>query len=226
MYLRNLSISIQSISPKSNPLSVVVSQPNYCQNLPTASPPVIPGKRILIRSALSKSKNRYLSLLNSSSDRVEAFRLELQYFLWEGRVDEAGEEDEDVQRVLRGIELLVKRGSNDYSSGILGQVKYLSGKKTSVDRLLFRREPLQKVSMNIRLQPAVRCIFNPQECILRRFIYLSPCHLPREAGKVLFKERVSNIFRVCNWEFELEDSSNRALKEKDARVCGYTYHGP
>ncbi|KAJ4473330.1 hypothetical protein C8J55DRAFT_433706, partial [Lentinula edodes] len=78
-----------------------------------------------------------------------------------------GEEDEDVQSELRGVKLFVKRGSNDYSSGILGQVKYLSDKKTLVQRLLFRREPLRKVSMNIRLQPAVRCTFDPQECILR-----------------------------------------------------------
>ncbi|KAJ3931463.1 MAG: hypothetical protein NXY57DRAFT_212677 [Lentinula lateritia] len=135
--------------------------------MPTASPPVVPGKRILIRSAFSKSKNRYLSLLNSSSDRVEAFRLEVQYFLWKGRVDEAGEKNKDVQSELRGVELFVKRGSNDYPSGILGQVKYWSDKKTLVERLLFRRKPLRKVSMNIRLQPAVRCTFNPQECILR-----------------------------------------------------------
>ncbi|KAJ3876159.1 hypothetical protein F5051DRAFT_332345, partial [Lentinula edodes] len=78
-----------------------------------------------------------------------------------------GEEDKNVQSELRGVELFVKRGSNDYPSGILGQVKYWSDKKTLVERLLFRREPLRKVSMNIRLQPAVRCTFDPQECILR-----------------------------------------------------------
>ncbi|KAJ3974285.1 hypothetical protein EV361DRAFT_947169 [Lentinula raphanica] len=78
-----------------------------------------------------------------------------------------GEEDEDVKCELKGVKLFVKRGSTDYSSGILGQVRYLSDKKTSSQRLLFRREPLWKISMNTRLQPAVRCTFDPQECILR-----------------------------------------------------------
>ncbi|KAJ3988649.1 hypothetical protein F5890DRAFT_1490308 [Lentinula detonsa] len=78
-----------------------------------------------------------------------------------------GEEDEDVQCELKGVKLFVKRGSNDYSSGILGQVKYLLDKRTLVQRLLFRREPLWKISMNTRLQPTVRCTFDPQECILR-----------------------------------------------------------
>ncbi|KAH7874100.1 uncharacterized protein C8R40DRAFT_1048323, partial [Lentinula edodes] len=78
-----------------------------------------------------------------------------------------GEEDKDVQSELRGVELFVKRGSNDYPSGILGQVKYWSDKKTLVERLReFHCEHIL-VSMNIRLQPAVRCTFNPQECILR-----------------------------------------------------------
>ncbi|KAJ3717835.1 hypothetical protein C8R42DRAFT_724044 [Lentinula raphanica] len=78
-----------------------------------------------------------------------------------------GEEDEDVKCELKGVKLFVKRGSTDYSSGILGQVRYLSDKKTSSQRLLFRREPLWKISMNTRLQPAIRCTFDPQECILR-----------------------------------------------------------
>ncbi|KAJ4000339.1 hypothetical protein F5050DRAFT_1563149 [Lentinula boryana] len=83
------------------------------------------------------------------------------------QADVTGEEDEDVQCELKGVKLFVKRGSNDYSSGILGQVKYLLDKRTLVQRLLFRREPLWKISMNTRLQPTVRCTFDPQECILR-----------------------------------------------------------
>ncbi|KAJ4474938.1 hypothetical protein J3R30DRAFT_3776549 [Lentinula aciculospora] len=83
------------------------------------------------------------------------------------QVDVTGEEDEDIQCELKGVKLFVKRGSNDYSGGILGQVKYLVDRKTSCQRLLFRREPLWQISMNARLQPTVRCTFDPQECILR-----------------------------------------------------------
>ncbi|KAE9405393.1 hypothetical protein BT96DRAFT_1015617 [Gymnopus androsaceus JB14] len=77
-----------------------------------------------------------------------------------------GEEDEDVESELKGVKLFVKRGSQGFSNGVLGQVKYLSNKKTSNQRVLFRRD-LGKVSMNTRLQPTVRCTFDTQECILR-----------------------------------------------------------
>lgn len=33
--------------------------------------------------------------------------------------------------------------------------------------VVFRREPLWKISMNTRLQPSIRCTFDTQECILR-----------------------------------------------------------
>ncbi|KIK56996.1 hypothetical protein GYMLUDRAFT_247270 [Collybiopsis luxurians FD-317 M1] len=78
-----------------------------------------------------------------------------------------GEEDEDVRHELKGVKLFVKRGSQDFSSGVLGQVKYLADRKTENERVLFRREPLWKISMNTRLQPTVRCTFDPQECVLR-----------------------------------------------------------
>ncbi|KAF5386376.1 hypothetical protein D9757_006644 [Collybiopsis confluens] len=78
-----------------------------------------------------------------------------------------GEEDEDVRSELKGVKLFVKRGSQDFSNGISGQVKYLADKKTTNQRVLFRREPLWKVSMNTKLQPTVRCTFDHQECVLR-----------------------------------------------------------
>ncbi|KAF9068392.1 hypothetical protein BDP27DRAFT_1403239 [Rhodocollybia butyracea] len=91
-----------------------------------------------------------------------------------------GEEDEYVQCELKGVKLFVKRGSQEFSSGILGQVKYLSNRKTSNQRLLFRREPLWKISMNTRLQPSIRCTFDTQECILR--LLLAESTEPKESG--------------------------------------------
>lgn len=46
-----------------------------------------------------------------------------------------GEEDEDVESELKGVKLFVKRGSQGFSNGVLGQVKYLSNKKTSNQRV-------------------------------------------------------------------------------------------
>lgn len=34
-------------------------------------------------------------------------------------------------------------------------------------RIVFRREPLWKVSMNVRVQSTVRCVFVPEENVLR-----------------------------------------------------------
>ncbi|KAJ6485820.1 hypothetical protein C8R45DRAFT_1098575 [Mycena sanguinolenta] len=78
-----------------------------------------------------------------------------------------GEEDEDVALELKGVKLYIKRGEDNFSSGMMGHIKLLSHKTTSTKRLLFRREPLWKVSMNVRMQPTVRCAYDPQENILR-----------------------------------------------------------
>ncbi|KAK7440403.1 hypothetical protein VKT23_017041 [Stygiomarasmius scandens] len=78
-----------------------------------------------------------------------------------------GEEEETIECELKGVKLFVKRGTKEYSTGMLGHVKLLSSKNHDVERLLFRREPLWKVSMNARLQPTVRCSFDSEESILR-----------------------------------------------------------
>ncbi|KAJ7493367.1 hypothetical protein B0H11DRAFT_960374 [Mycena galericulata] len=78
-----------------------------------------------------------------------------------------GEEDEDVTLELKGVKLFVKRGEDNFLGGMVGHIKLLSHKTGHSKRLLFRREPLWKVSMNVRLQPTVRCTFDVQENILR-----------------------------------------------------------
>jgi len=78
-----------------------------------------------------------------------------------------GEEEEDVELELKGVKLFVKRGNKSFSDGMLGHVKLLSNRTTLDERILFRREPLWKVSMNIRVQPSVRCSFISEENVLR-----------------------------------------------------------
>ncbi|CAA7265213.1 unnamed protein product [Cyclocybe aegerita] len=78
-----------------------------------------------------------------------------------------GEEDEDVELELKGVRLFTKRGSKPFAEGVAGHIKLLSDRKTSEQRLLFRREPLWKVSMNVRVQPTVRCTYVPEENVVR-----------------------------------------------------------
>ncbi|KAJ6581134.1 hypothetical protein B0H19DRAFT_494867 [Mycena capillaripes] len=78
-----------------------------------------------------------------------------------------GEEEEDIALELKGVKLYVKRGEDNFSGGMIGHIKLLSHKTTLSKRLLFRREPLWKVSMNVRMQPTVRCTYDAQENILR-----------------------------------------------------------
>ncbi|KII86003.1 hypothetical protein PLICRDRAFT_304969 [Plicaturopsis crispa FD-325 SS-3] len=78
-----------------------------------------------------------------------------------------GEEHEDVKSELKGVKLFVKRGKKDFTTGMVGTVKLLVHRDTREERLLFRREPLWKVSLNVRLQPLVRCTYDRDERILR-----------------------------------------------------------
>lgn len=78
-----------------------------------------------------------------------------------------GEENEDVSSELKGVKLFIKRGNKAFSEGMVGHVKLLSDKKTQEQRVLLRREPLWQVSMNIRMHPTVRCIFDAGENVLR-----------------------------------------------------------
>ncbi|CAK5267220.1 unnamed protein product [Mycena citricolor] len=78
-----------------------------------------------------------------------------------------GEEDEDVVLEAKGVKLFVKQGDDAFSSGMVGHIKFLSHRATGIKRLLFRREPLWKVSMNVLMQPTVRCTFDAHDLVLR-----------------------------------------------------------
>jgi len=78
-----------------------------------------------------------------------------------------GEEDEDVESELKGVKLFIKRGQKDFTDGIIGNLKLLSHKTKHERRLLFRRDPLWQVSMNVRLHPLVRCTYDLEGNALR-----------------------------------------------------------
>ncbi|KAK0452713.1 uncharacterized protein EV420DRAFT_679902 [Desarmillaria tabescens] len=78
-----------------------------------------------------------------------------------------GEEDEEVATDIKGVRLYIKRGERDFTSGMLGHVKLLSNKTSQNQRLLLRRDPLWQVTMNVRLTPAVKCIFDEEDLSLR-----------------------------------------------------------
>ncbi|KAF8159262.1 hypothetical protein B0H34DRAFT_796541 [Crassisporium funariophilum] len=78
-----------------------------------------------------------------------------------------GEENEDVKLELKGIRLFVKRGDKLFLDGMYGHIKLLSSWETLDERILFHQEPLWKVSMNVRVQPTVRCTYLPEENVLQ-----------------------------------------------------------
>ncbi|KAF7965849.1 hypothetical protein HWV62_41234 [Athelia sp. TMB] len=78
-----------------------------------------------------------------------------------------GEEDETVQSELRGVKLFIKRGIKAFTGGMPGHVKLLSHNQRTGERLLFRREPLGKVSMNVSMGSTVRCSFDLEDNVLR-----------------------------------------------------------
>jgi hypothetical protein len=47
----------------------------------------------------------------------------------------SGEEDEDVKAELKGLKLFVKRGTKEFSTGMLGHIKLLCDKATEEERL-------------------------------------------------------------------------------------------
>jgi len=78
-----------------------------------------------------------------------------------------GEEDETVKSELKGIKLFVKRGAKGFTGGMPGHLKLLARAGVDEERLLFRREPLWKVSMNVLVRPTVRCTFDEEDSVLR-----------------------------------------------------------
>ncbi|KAL4062491.1 hypothetical protein J3A83DRAFT_1435486 [Scleroderma citrinum] len=100
-----------------------------------------------------------------------------------------GEEDETITAELKAAKLFIKRGKKEFTNGMYGHIKILSLKPDLSEkemhegvggaqsrtksnakvrtRLLFRRDPLGQVTMNVALRPTVRCHFDEAENILR-----------------------------------------------------------
>ena len=97
-----------------------------------------------------------------------------------------GEEDEDAEMEIKGAKVFIKRGNSEFCEGILGNVKLLKHKETGEQRIrefhcsvssgiqslnnkavVFRREPVWKVTMSVRLRPTVRCSFDEAQGALR-----------------------------------------------------------
>lgn len=101
-----------------------------------------------------------------------------------------GEESETTAHELKNVKLYIKRaGSKDFSDGMPGSVKVLVNREDSTQtrigrlfllmdlrrnaynerRLVFRRDPLFQVTMNVRLDSrrGVRCTFDESEGVLR-----------------------------------------------------------
>ncbi|KAI0766159.1 hypothetical protein BD413DRAFT_156647 [Trametes elegans] len=78
-----------------------------------------------------------------------------------------GEEDESVVAELKGAKVFIKRGDHEFCEGILGNVRLLKHKESGRERILFRRELVLKVSMNVRLHPVVRCSLDDTQGLLR-----------------------------------------------------------
>lgn len=76
-----------------------------------------------------------------------------------------GEEDESVSSELKGVKIFIKRGRKEFTNGNFGHIKVLTQDERT--RLLFRRDPLGQVSMNVALRSAVRCHYDAGESILR-----------------------------------------------------------
>lgn len=76
-----------------------------------------------------------------------------------------GEEDESVSSELKGVKIFIKRGRKEFTDGNFGHIKVLTQNERT--RLLFRRDPLGQVSMNVALRSAVRCHYDAGENILR-----------------------------------------------------------
>jgi len=62
--------------------------------------------------------------------------------------------------------------------------------------LVFRREPLWKVSMNLRMHPTVRCTYEAEENVLRLILQelVEQTNVPQEDWK---KEIVVYALKVC-----------------------------
>ncbi|KAF8891423.1 hypothetical protein CPB85DRAFT_1257814 [Mucidula mucida] len=76
-------------------------------------------------------------------------------------------EDEEVACELKGLKLFVKRGAREFNPPIGGHAKVLISRQKETKRILFRREPLWQVTMNLRLTAHIKCSFDDEDGVLR-----------------------------------------------------------
>ncbi|KAJ3501018.1 hypothetical protein NLJ89_g9530 [Agrocybe chaxingu] len=145
-----------------------------------------------------------------------------------------GEEDEDVELELKGVRLFTKRGSKPFAEGVAGHIKLLSNRTTMEQRLLFRREPLWKVSMNVRVQPTVRCTYVPEENVVRIILkesIESPSGESRDGEAkqelVIYALKVCSSSSSTSWKVMLEARLQRlrrdALEERTLQIHAHAH---
>ncbi|PIL24799.1 hypothetical protein GSI_12685 [Ganoderma sinense ZZ0214-1] len=128
-----------------------------------------------------------------------------------------GEEDEEVETELKGAKVFIKRGDRDFCEGILGNVKLLKHKETGDHRILFRREPVWKVTMSVRLRPTVRCSLDEAQSVLRVTLR-EPIEDTQHEHLVIYALKRGKASRSEFAEFAKTVAGSARLQEQQARV--------
>ncbi|KAI0630892.1 hypothetical protein C8Q77DRAFT_1219694 [Trametes polyzona] len=162
-----------SSTPQENEIGngVVGPAPEPCNAKPSSAFQAFSGAPSAFASAFSGTAHTGPAWSTPTSDSTpaaaEADALAAFSYSTSTHTIVTGEEDEEVAAELKGAKVFIKRGDRDFCEGILGNVKLLKHKETAHERILFRREPVMKVSMNVRLRPLVRCTFDEAQGQLR-----------------------------------------------------------
>ncbi|KIY51874.1 hypothetical protein FISHEDRAFT_70372 [Fistulina hepatica ATCC 64428] len=109
-----------------------------------------------------------------------------------------GEEEEDVEAEIKRLKVFIKRGEDGFSGGIVGNIKLLLHPESGARRLLFRRDTLLNVAMNVRLNPFVRCMFDAEEGALRVLVTepAKPSDAHSEANGVSSEKGIVTIYAL------------------------------
>lgn len=129
-----------------------------------------------------------------------------------------GEEDEDVEAEIKGAKVFIKRGNRDFCEGILGNVKLLKHKETGDHRILFRREPVWKVTMSVRLRPTVRCSFDEAQSALRVALR-EPIEDTQHEQLVIYALKRGKASRSEFAEFAKTVAASARLQDQEGRGC-------
>jgi len=166
--------SVSPFSPNGPTASTIAQTPVWCGGgnvFGDRSSPVLPVSQALnATAATSSSVDGTPSTIENGTEpnASEASALAAMETRVKTTVAQlTGEEDETIKSELKGVKLFVKRGTKGFTGGMPGHIKLLSRPESDEERLLFRREPLWKVSMNVRVRPTVRCTFDKEDNVLR-----------------------------------------------------------